>query len=185
MDQKCGVLLEVTNVLQSHSPRSVPVVFHLPPLHPCLMYLLLLCRSPVQHAVAQHGSLLRARDVKDWQLSVDWGVSCAPFAWFFSSHNWSWGSTLTRCLPALVRVIIIIIVIPASFSASTRITASRPACATCAGTITATCVGTTTGCRLFTWFAPAGATCTTSGLPAYPGPVRQFQTLAVRGVFVP
>ena len=64
-EQGCG-LLEVTDVLQSCSPRSVPVGLYLSPLHPCLMDLPLLLISPVQHAVAQQGSLFCARDVEDW-----------------------------------------------------------------------------------------------------------------------
>ena len=51
-DQKCCGFLKVTNVLQSHGPHSVPVGFHQSPLHPRLVDLLLLCRSPVQHAMA-------------------------------------------------------------------------------------------------------------------------------------
>ena len=73
MSSAVGGFLEVTDVLQSHSPCSVSVGFDQSPLHPRLMYHLLLRRSPVQHAMAQHGSLLLVRDVKDWQLSVDRG----------------------------------------------------------------------------------------------------------------
>ena len=84
LDEQCCGLLKVTDVLQSCSPRSVPVGFYLSPLHPRLMDLPLLLVSPVQHAVAQHGSLLHMRDVKDWQLSVNQGVSCGLLA---SSHD--------------------------------------------------------------------------------------------------
>ena len=69
----CGVLLA--------SPASSPHVSSL------------LLRSPVQHAMAQQGSLFLVRDVKDWQLSVNRGVNCARFAWFFTGHGRSWWST--------------------------------------------------------------------------------------------
>ena len=88
---------------------------------------------------------------------------------------------LHPCLPALVRVIIVTIIIPASLSASTRIVTSGPAYATCAGTVT--CAGT--GHWLLAWFAPAGATCTASGLLAHLGPVCQLKTFAVGAVLVP
>ena len=175
----------MADVLQSRSPCSVPVGLHLSPLYPHLMYLPLLLRSPVQHTVAKQGSLLRTRDVENWQLFVDRGVNCARLAWFFAGHHRFWWCTFIPCLPALVRVIIITVVVPASLSTS------RPAYAfaTCAGAAAITCsscsTAATTGCRLFTWFAPAGATCATSGLLAYCGAVCQFQTLAVREVFVP
>ena len=128
----------MADVLQSRSPRSVPVGFHLSPLHPRLMYLPLLLRSPVQHAMAQQGSLLRARDVEDWQLSVDRGVNCARFAWFFTGHHRSWWSTFIPCLPALVRVIIITVVVSASLSTSGPAYATAT---TCAGTAATTCTG--------------------------------------------
>ena len=168
-DQKCCGFLKLTDVLQSRGPRSVPVGFHQSPLHPCLMDLLLLRRSPVQHAMAQYGSFLLARDVKDWQPSIDRGVSCACFTWFFTGHGWSWWSTFTPCLPALVRVIIITVVVPASLSASTRITASGPAFAA-----STTCAGTITGCWFLAWFAPTGAACTASGFLAHFGAVCQL-----------
>ena len=153
----------MSDVHQSRSPHSVPVGFHLSPLHPRLMYLLLLLRSPVQHAMAQQGSLFRARDVEDCQLSVDWGVNCARLTWFFAGHQWSWWFTFIPCLPALVRVIIITVVVPASLSTS------RPAYASA----TATCAGTT------------AIRCSACGFLAHFGPLCHLQTLAVRGVFVP
>ena len=64
--------------------------------------------------MAQQGSLLRARDVQDWQLSVNWGLNCALLAWLFVSHHWLWWCISAPCLPALVRVIIFTIVVPAS-----------------------------------------------------------------------
>ena len=134
----------MADVLQCHSPHSVPVGFHLSPLHPRLKYLPLLLWSPVQHVVAQHGSLFRARDVENWQLPVDRGVNCAPPAWFFTGHDRSWGSTLIPCLPALVRVIIITIIVPASLSTSGPAGATTT---TCAGNAAATCAGTATTIR--------------------------------------
>ena len=59
-------------------------------LHPRLMYLPLLLISPVQHAVTQQGPLFRAGDVKDWQLSVNQGVTCGLLAWLFVGHHWLW-----------------------------------------------------------------------------------------------
>ena len=152
----------MTDVLQSHSPCSVPVGFHLSPLHPRLVYLPLLLWSPVQHAVAQQGSLFWARDVEDWQLSVNRGVNCALLAWFFAGHHQLWWCIFTPCLPALVRVIFIIIVIPGSLSTSR----SAHASATCAGAAAFTC----TACGL---------------LPACFGPICQLRTFVIRGVFVP
>ena len=131
----------MVDVLQCHSPHSVPVGFHLSPLNPCLMYLSLLLRSPVQHAAAQHGSLFWARDVEDWQLPVDRGVNCAPFVWFFTGHDRSWGSTLIPCLPVLVRVVIITVIVPASLSTSRPTGATTT---TCVDTAAATCTGTAT-----------------------------------------
>ena len=86
-DEQCCALLEMTDVIQSCHPCSVPVGFHQPPLHPRLVDLPQLFWSPVQYMVAQYGSFLLARDVKDWQVLVHWGVSCARFAWFFAGHN--------------------------------------------------------------------------------------------------
>ena len=120
----------MADVLQSHSPCSVPVGFHLSPLHPRLVYLPLLLRCPVQHAVAQQSSLLRARDVEDWQLSVDRGVNCALLAWFLAGHQWFWWCIFIPCLPAFVRVILITIIIPASLS-TTRTGAVATTCAAC------------------------------------------------------
>ena len=137
--------------------------------------------GPVQYTMAQYGSLLLSRDIKDWQVLVYWGVSCARFAWFFTGHNRFWWSTFTPCLPALVRVIIVTVAIPASLSASTRVATSGPAYATCAGTVTRA----GTGRWLLEWFAPAGATCTTSGLLAHLGPICQLKTFAVGAVLVP
>ena len=179
-EQRC-VLLEVTDVIQSCRPHPVSVGFHQPPLHPHLVDLPQLFWSPVQYTVAQYGSLLLARDIKDWQVSVYWGVSCACFAWFFTGHNWLWWSTFTPCLPALVRLITVTVAVLASLSALTRVATSGPAYATCAGTVT--CAGT--GRWLLAWFALAGATCTASGLLAHLGPVCQLKTFAVRAVLVP
>ena len=66
--------LVVADVFQSHSSRSVPVGFYPPPLHPCLVDLSLLLSRPVQYTVAQLSSLLGARDIEGWQLTVDRGV---------------------------------------------------------------------------------------------------------------
>ena len=129
------------------------------------MYLLFLLWSPVQHMMAQQGSLLLARDIENWQLSVDWGVSCAHFAWFFMGHNRSWGSTLIPCLPTFVWVIPITIIISTPLPALTWAVTSRPACTTttsCAGTATATCTGTTTTTRS----SSSTATTTVCGLLA-------------------
>ena len=128
----------MTDVLQSRSPCSVPVGFYQSPLHPRLMDRSQLCWSPVQHAMAQHGSLLLAGDVKDWQVSIDWGVNCAHFAWLFTGHRLPRWSTFIPCLPTLVRVITIATVIstPLSTSGPTYATAT-----TCAGTAANTCTG--------------------------------------------
>ena len=103
----------------------------------------------------------RARDVEDWQLPVDRGVSCALLAWFFAGHHRSWWFTLIPCLPALVRVIIVAVVIPTSLSTS------RPAYTA------ATCASST------------AITCPACGFLAHSGSVCQLQALTVRGVFVP
>ena len=158
--------------------------FHLSPLHPRLVYLPLLLLSPVQHAVAKQGSLLRMRDVENWQLLVNRGVNCALLAWFLASHQWWWWCSFIPCLPSLVRVIFITIVI------TTSLFTSRPAYTTCTGAVTTACsscsTAATTGCRLFTWFAPAGASCAASGLLlGCFGPIRQLRTFVIRGVFVP
>ena len=63
--------------------------------------------------MAQQGSLLCARDVQDWQLPVNWGVTCGLLAWLLASHHWLWWCIFTR-LSALGRVIIFTIVVPAS-----------------------------------------------------------------------
>ena len=149
------------DVLQSHSPRSVPVGFYLSPLHPRLMYLPFLLRGPIQHAVAQQGSLFRARDVEDWQLSVNRGVSCALLAWFFVGYHWLWWCIFTPCLPTLVWIIIAAVIVPTSLSTF------GPAYTT------ATCARST------------AITCPACGFLAHSGSVCQLQTLAVRGVFVP
>ena len=186
-DEQHSVLLEVTDVIQSCHPCSVPVGFHQSPLHPHLVDRSQLFWSPVQHTVAQYGSLLLARDIKDWQVSIYRGVSCAHFAWFFTGHNRFWWSTFTPCLPALVRVIIVTVVVPASLSALTWIITSGPAYATCAVTVTttATCASTAAGRWPLAWFAPAGAACTASGLLAHFGPVCQLKTFTVGAVLVP
>ena len=138
-----------------------PVGFHLSPLHPRLMYLPLLLISPVQHPVAQQGSLFHVRDVKYWQISVNQGVNCGLLAWLFASHNCFWWCIFAPCLPAFVRVIPIAIIVLALLSSS------RPAYAP------ATHTGAVT------------TTCTACSLLAYLGPVCQLQTFTVRGVFGP
>ena len=135
--------------------------FHLSPLHPRLVYLPLLLWSPVQHAVAQQGSLFRVRDVEDWQLSVNRGVNCAHLAWFLAGHHWFWWCIFTPCLSTFVRVILITIIVPASLSTS------RPTYAP----------ATRTGA--------VATTCAACGFLAHFGSVCQLQTFAVRGVFVP
>ena len=135
--------------------------FHLSPLHPRLMYLPLLFLSPVQHTVAQQGSLFWARDVEYWQLSVNRGVNCAHLAWPFVGHHWFWWCIFAPCLPALVRVIINTIVVPAS------LLTSGPAYTT------ATCAGA------------AAISCTACGFLAHFGSVCQLQTLTIRGVLIP
>ena len=97
----------MTDVLQSHSSRSVPVGFYLPPLHPCLVDLSLLLSRPVQYTVAQLSSLLGARDIEGWQLPIDRRVSYAFLAWFFTSHLWFRLLASIPGLPAFVGVVII------------------------------------------------------------------------------
>ena len=155
------------------------------------MYLPLLLRSPVQHAVTQQGSLLRTRDVEGWQLPVNRGVKrCPPCVVVYRRP-----SVLVvhlHPLPALVRVIIITVIVLALLSTSGPTYATTTTCAvtsaiTCTGTIARSSHSTaaTTGCRLLTWFAPAGAACAASCLLAYCGTILQLQTPTVRGVFVP
>ena len=125
------------------------------------MYLSLLLLSPVQHAVAQQGSLLHARDVQDWQLSVNRGLTGGLLAWLFASHHWFWWC-IFACLPALVRVIIITIAVSAS------LLASGPAYA------------------LTTRTGAVSTTCTACGLlPGRFGPICQLWTFVVSGVFIP
>ena len=88
--------------------------FHLSPLHPRLVDLPLLLISPIQYAVTQQGSLFCARDVEYWQLSVNRGVTCGLLVRLFAGHHWLWWCIFAPCLPALVRVIIFTIVVPAS-----------------------------------------------------------------------
>ena len=125
------------------------------------MYLPLLLISPVQHVVAQQGSLLCAGDVQDWQLSVNWGVTCGLLAWLFASHHWFWWCIFAR-LSALVRVIIITITVSALLLASGPVYALT----THTGAVTTTC----TACGL---------------LPGRFGPICQLWTFVVGGVFVP
>ena len=48
-------------------------------------------------------SLLSTRDIENWQISVNWGVTCACLAWLFMSHSLlRWSAFIPR-LPALVR----------------------------------------------------------------------------------
>ena len=112
--------------------------------------------------MAQQGSLLRARDVQDWQLSVNRGVNRALLAWLFASHHWLWWCIFAPCLPVLVRVIIFTIVVPASlftFGPAYVLTAG-------AGAITTTC----TACGLL-----LDRLC----------PICQLWTFVVGGVLVP
>ena len=136
--------------------------------------------------MAQHSSLLGVRDVQDWQLPVNWGVNCALLAWFFPGHQLLWWFTFTPCLPAFVGVIILAVVV------TTSLFASGTACTTCTGAAALACTAptaastsTAAGCWLLSWFAPAGASCTTRGLLGCFGPVCQLNTIAVRGIFVP
>ena len=124
------------NVLKSRCSRSVPVRFHQPPLHPCLMYRSLLRWSPIQYAMTQLSSLLPTRDIENWQVSVNWGVSCALLAWLFTSHGRPHWSTPISRLPAFVRVIIIIVV-------STSLALLSSTCATASSANTTTSPTTT------------------------------------------
>ena len=99
----------MTDVLQSHSSRSVPVGFYPPPLHPCLVDLSLLLSRPVQYTVAQLSSLLGARDIEGWQLPIDRRVSYAFLTWFLMSHLWFRLLASIPGLPAFVGVVIVII----------------------------------------------------------------------------
>ena len=104
----------MADVLWSHSPCSVPVGFHLSPLHPRLMDLPLLLISPIQYTVTKQGPLFHARDVEYWQLSVNWGVNRALLVWLFVGRHWFWWCISATCLPALVRIIIITVTVSAS-----------------------------------------------------------------------
>ena len=135
----------MTDVLQSHSSRSVPVGFYLPPLHPCLMDLSLLLIRPIQYTLAQLGSLFRARDVEGWQLPIDWRVSCALLAWFFTSHLQFQLLISIPSLPAFVGVVIITIAV------TTSLLAPGTACTTCIWAAALMCT------------APAASTSTAAG----------------------
>ena len=89
------------------------------------------------------------------------GVTCGLLARLFASHHWFWWCIFAH-LSALVRVIIITIAV------SALLLASGPAYAltTRTGAVTTTC----TACGL---------------LPGHFGPICQFWTFVVRGVFVP
>ena len=137
----------MANVLQSCSSRPVPVGLYLSPLHPRLMDLPLLFVRPVQHAVAQQGSLLRTGDVKGWQPWVNRGVSCDLLTWFFASHWLFWLFTLHPLSSCICwghhhRIV----------SVTTSLFASRTACTTCTGAVTTACSSRFTaaaaGCRL-------------------------------------
>ena len=173
----------MTDVLQSHSSRSVPVGFYSPPLHPCLVDLPLLLSHPVQHTVAQLSSLLGARDVEGWQLPIDRRVGYTFLAGLFTSHLWFRLLASIPGLPAFVGVVIIII--------TASLLASGTACTTCTWAATLLCTApvtstsTAASCWLLSRLAPAGASCTTRGLPGYSGPVGQFNAFLFRGVFVP
>ena len=176
----------MTDVLQSHSSRSVPVGFYSPPLHPCLVDLPLLLSRPVQHTVAQLSSLLGARDVEGWQLPIDRRVSYAFLAGFFTSHLWFRLLASIPGLPAFVWVIIIIIItasLLASGTACTTTTCAGAAALTCTASATSTSIAA--GCWLLPRLAPAGASCTTRGHPGYSGPVCQLNAFLFRGVFIP
>ena len=174
----------MTDVLQSHSSRSVPVWFYLPPLHPCLVDLSPLLIHPVQYTVAQLSSLLGARDVEGWQLPINWRVGYAFLAWFLTSHLWFRLLTSISGLPAFVGVVIIIAV-------TTSLLASGTACTTCTWaaallcTAPVTSTSTAAGCWLPSGVAPAGASCTTRSLLGCFGPVCQLNAFLFRGVFVP
>ena len=174
----------MTDVLQSHSSRSVPVGFYSPPLHPCLVDLPLLLSRKVQHTVTQLSSLLGARDVEGWQLPINRRVSYNFLAWFFTSHLLFRLLAPISGLPALVGVVIITIIITAS------LLASGTACTTCTWaaallcTAPVTSTSTAASCWLLSRLAPAGASCTTRGLPGYSGPVRQLDAFLFRGIFI-
>ena len=123
------------------------------------MDLPLLLVSPVQHAVTQQGPLFRAGDVKDWQLLVNWGVTCGLLAWLFAGHYWLWWCIFAR-LSALGGVIITTVV-PASLFTS------GPAYVLTTGTGAVT------------------TTCAACGLLDRLCPICQLWTFAVGGVLVP
>ena len=174
----------MTDVLQSHSSRSVPVRFYPPPLHPCLVDLPLLLSRPVQYTVAQLSSLLGARDIEGWQLPIDRRVSYAFLAGFLTSHLWFRLLASIPGLPAFVGVVIIIIITASLLASGTACTTCTWAAALlCTAPVTST--STAAGCWLLSRLAPAGASCTTRGLLGYPGPVCQLNAFLFRGVFVP
>ena len=174
----------MTDVLQSHSSRSVSVGFYSPPLHPCLVDLPLLLSRPVQYTVAQLSSLLGARDIEGWQLPIDRRVSYAFLAGFFTSHLWFRLLASVPGLPAFVGVVIIIIITASLLASGTACTTCTWAAALlCTASVTST--STAASCWLLSRLAPAGASCTTRGLPGYSGPICQLNAFLFRGVFVP
>ena len=116
----------MTDVLQSHSSRSVPVGFYSPPLHPCLMDLPLLLSRPVQHTVAQLSSLLGTRDCRG--VAASYQSEGKPRPSFGAPYE---PSVVFGCLspisslPSFVGVVIVTITV------TTSLLASGTACTTC------------------------------------------------------
>ena len=107
----------MADILQSHSPCSVPVGFYQPPLHSCLIDLPLLLSGPIQYALAQLGSLFRVRDVEGWQPPVNRRVTRGLLAWLFAGHLWLWWYTVTGP-STFVGVIIITVIVSTPLSSS-------------------------------------------------------------------
>ena len=86
-DEQCCAGLEVTNVLQSRSPCSVPVKLYQPP---CIRasWIFLFCSS-VQSSTRWPILVLSlgTRDIEGWQLPVNRRVSCALLTWFLVSPS--------------------------------------------------------------------------------------------------
>ena len=173
----------MTDVLQSHSSRSyLWVLFASPASVPRDLPLLLI--RPVQHTVAQLSSLLGTRDVEGWQLPIDRRVSHDLLSGLLTSHRWFRLLVPISSLPSFVGIVIITITV------TTSLLASGTACTTCTWaaallcTAPVTSTSTAASCWLLSRLAPAGASCTTRGLPGYSGPVCQLNAFLFRGVFV-
>ena len=183
-DEQRRTALVMTDVFQSHSSCPVPVGLYSPPLHPCLVDLPLLLIRPVQHTMAQLSSLLGTRDVEGWQLPINRRVSHDLLSGLLTCHRWFWLLVPISSLPSFVGIVIVTITVTTSLLASGTActTCTRAAALLCTAPVTST--STAASCWLLSRLAPAGASCTTRGLPGYSGPVCQFNALLFRGVFV-